>query len=138
MQDVARYDDLRERSGRMPILLVVLFLPPDAARWLEHSEEGFLARRCAYWVSLWDAPASKNQTGQTAHQPKGKALSVEALRRNARTLFAADHQIEPPDPFRGFPYGESRERDAPPRGVWRCTPALGAFSYPHDRLSHPG
>jgi hypothetical protein len=86
MQDVGRYDELRERSGPMPKLLVVLFLPPDAARWLEHSEEGLIARRCAYWVSLWDAPASANRTGQTVYLPRSNLLSVDGLRHIARGL----------------------------------------------------
>lgn len=86
MQDVARYDELRERSGPMPKLLVVLFLPADAARWLEHSEDALVARRCAYWVSLWDASASLNRTGQTIYLPRSNLLSVEGLRRIARGL----------------------------------------------------
>jgi len=52
LDDIKRYDELRESSAPMPKLLVVLFLPEDAKRWLEHSEEALIARRCAYWVSL--------------------------------------------------------------------------------------
>jgi hypothetical protein len=86
MQDVERYDELRERSGPMPKLLVVLFLLADAVRWLEHSEDGLVARRCAYWVSLWDAPRSTNRTGQTVYLPRANVLSFEGLRRIARGL----------------------------------------------------
>ena len=95
MQDVARYDELRERSGPMPKLLVVLFLPADAAHWLEHSEDGLIARRCAYWVSLWDAPVSKNRTGQTVYLPRSNVLSVGGLRDIARSLACEEE----------FPYG---------------------------------
>jgi hypothetical protein len=86
MQDVARYDELRERSGPMPKLLVVLFLPADAVQWLEHSEDALISRRCAYWVSLWDAPRSNNKTGQTVYLPRSNCLSVEGLRQIARGL----------------------------------------------------
>jgi hypothetical protein len=67
-------------------LLVVLFLPADAASWLEHSEEALVARRGAYWVSLWDAPPSANRTGQTIYLPRCNVLSVKGLRRIARGL----------------------------------------------------
>lgn len=86
MDDVARYDELRERSGPMPKMLVVLFLPPDATQWLEHSEEMLVTRRCAYWVSLWNAPASANKSGQTIYLPQRNLLSVEGLRQLARGL----------------------------------------------------
>jgi Domain of unknown function (DUF4365) len=85
-QDVARYDNLRERSAPMPKLLVVLYLPEDASQWLEHSEAALVARRCAYWVSLWDAPASTNQTGQTVYLPQANRLSVDGLRSVALSL----------------------------------------------------
>jgi Domain of unknown function (DUF4365) len=86
MQDTERYDELRERSGPMPKLLVVLFLPADAAQWLEHSEEMLIARRCAYWTSLWEAPKSSNKTGQTVHLPQANLLSAPGLRTVARLL----------------------------------------------------
>jgi len=86
LKDVDRYDDLRERSSPMPKLLVVLYLPEDASKWLEHSEEGLVARRCAYWVSLWDAPASANRTGQTVYLPRGNLLSVDGIRNLALSL----------------------------------------------------
>jgi Domain of unknown function (DUF4365) len=85
-KDVDRYDNLRERSAPMPKLLVVLFLPEDAGKWLEHSEEALVARRCAYWVSLWDAPASANRTGQTVYLPRTNLLSVDGLRHLALSL----------------------------------------------------
>src|SRR5262249_3391921 len=51
LDDVKRYDELRLRNAPMPKVLVVLFLPEDPARWLDHSEDALIARRCAYWVS---------------------------------------------------------------------------------------
>ena len=56
LDEVARYDNLRLRTSPLPTLLVVLFLPEDSSLWLHHNEDMLIARRCAYWVSLWDAP----------------------------------------------------------------------------------
>jgi hypothetical protein len=69
LDDLERYDDLRVRSAPMPRLLAVLFLPENAAQWLEQSEDALISRRCAYWVSLWDAPPSSNKSGQTVYLP---------------------------------------------------------------------
>lgn len=86
LQDVGRYEELRVRTAPMPKLLVVLFLPENAAEWLLHSEEALVARRCAYWVSLWDAPPCGNRTGQTVYLPCVNVLSVDGLRSVARRL----------------------------------------------------
>jgi hypothetical protein len=92
LDDVVRYDDLRAQSAPMPKILVVLFLPTDASQWLEHTNEGVVTRRCAYWVSLWNAPASGNQTGQTVYLPKSNVLSVDGLRSLAQRL-ACEEEI---------------------------------------------
>lgn len=86
LEDVRRYDKLRLRTGPFPTVLAVLFLPQDAAAWLEHSEDALIARRCVYWTSLWDAPATTNTSGQTIYLPKANILSVEGLREIARRL----------------------------------------------------
>jgi hypothetical protein len=58
---------------------VVLYLPEDAAHWLSHSEDGLLAKRCAYWVSLRGAPESDNPRHQTVYIPRKQILSVDGL-----------------------------------------------------------
>jgi hypothetical protein len=55
-------------------------LPPDSSQWVEHSIEALLLRRCAWWVSLYDAPATDNLTGQTVYLPRQNVFSVEGLR----------------------------------------------------------
>jgi hypothetical protein len=62
-----------------PRLLVVLLLPEDAIEWLRHSEEGLVARRCAYWVSLRGAPESDNTDRQTVFIPKTQVFSPQSL-----------------------------------------------------------
>lgn len=86
LDDVKRYDKLRRRAGPFPTVLAVLLLPEDAATWLEQSEEALIARRCVYWTSLWDAPATENSSGQTIYLPKANMLSVDGLRDLARRL----------------------------------------------------
>ena len=53
---VPRYDKLRKAQVNTPRILVILYLPADATEWLRHSEDGLVAKRCAYWVSLRNAP----------------------------------------------------------------------------------
>jgi hypothetical protein len=76
---VPRYDKLRNTHVQAPRLLVVLYLPEDAADWLRHSEDGLVAKRCAYWVSLRGAPDSANPKHQTVYVPRKQRLSVEGL-----------------------------------------------------------
>jgi hypothetical protein len=75
-----QYDKLRMTEIRNPRILVVLFLPPEASQWMEQSVEAMLLRRCAWWVSLYDAPPTDNQTGQTVYLPRQNVFSVDGLR----------------------------------------------------------
>ena len=76
---VPRYDRLRTPRVNSPRILVVLYLPPNAEDWLRHSEDGLIAKRCAYWVSLRNAPESANPAHQTVYIPRSQMLSVESL-----------------------------------------------------------
>lgn len=77
---IGHYDKLRDIEVQAQQILVVLFLPADQQRWLDHSAEGLISRRCAYWVSLRGAPASANLETQTAYIPEANRFSVEGLR----------------------------------------------------------
>jgi len=76
---VRQYNRLRETRLVIPRLLVVLYLPPDPAEWLRHTEDALVAKRCAYWVSLRGASASTNDTTQTVYVPRTQMLSVVSL-----------------------------------------------------------
>lgn len=80
------YDKLRNPGAAAPRLLVVLFLPDDPAEWLVLSEDALVAKRCAYWVSLFGAPDG-SETGSTVYLPRQNALAVESL-RNLMTDFS--------------------------------------------------
>ncbi len=76
---IHRYNRLRETRLVIPRIMVVLYLPPDPAEWLRHSEDALIAKRCAYWVSLRGAPASENAGHQTVYIPRTQMLSIESL-----------------------------------------------------------
>ncbi len=80
MSDVSRYGKLRN-AGTMPIrILVVLFLPRSNSQWLTWSDQCLTLQRCAYWVSLRNAPESTNKSGQTIYLPESQAFSPNGLR----------------------------------------------------------
>lgn len=77
---VKRYDDLRCPTVAILRILVVLFLATDEAEWLAHSPNELLMRRCAYWVSLRNAPATSNSSGTTVYIPEHQHFSPDGLR----------------------------------------------------------
>lgn len=89
---VKNYDELRSTNTGAPQLLVVLFLPQNAETWLTHSEEGLIARRCAYWASLRGAPAT-DQDSRTVYVPRVNLLSVVGL-RELMTRFSRRETID--------------------------------------------
>lgn len=86
------YDELRSINTGAPQMLVVLFLPEDAERWLAHNEECLVTRRCAYWVSARGA-APTDQDSKTIHIPRANMLSVNQL-RDVMTRFSKREVID--------------------------------------------
>jgi len=72
------YNELKKNRST-PAILVVLFLPEKFEDWLHHTEESLITKKCAYWVSLKDAPDSNNETSITIHVPKSNVFSPETL-----------------------------------------------------------
>ncbi len=79
LKGIQTYDLLREESVSTHRILVVLFLPENAAEWLTQTPEQLIMQRCAWWVSLRGAPPSENGSGQTVYIPAENLLSVEGL-----------------------------------------------------------
>ena len=67
------------RPKRLDLLLNPLIPLPNAEEWLRHSEDGLTSKRCAYWVSLRNAPESANPGHQTVYIPRTQMLSVVSL-----------------------------------------------------------
>jgi hypothetical protein len=76
---VPRYNKLRNPDVNSPRFLVVLYLPRNSEEWLSHSEDCLVAKRCAYWVSLRNAPESGNPAHQTIYIPTSQILSTSSL-----------------------------------------------------------
>lgn len=79
----------------VPRILVVLFLPADAQKWLTHSEDELVLRKCAYWQSLRRAPATGNSSGVTVYLPKVQRFTPEALTEIASRLSRCDYPCYP-------------------------------------------
>ncbi len=79
LRGVERYNSLRLETRSIPLILVVLFLPPNPVDWLTHTEEQLALRRSAYWTSLCGAPETTNATGETVYIPKANLFNAEGL-----------------------------------------------------------
>lgn len=77
---VDQYDQLRTSRPKLDRFLVLLHLPPEQADWLRVSPDQLVARNCAWWVSLWNAPPSNNTANQTVYLPRDNLLDVDGLR----------------------------------------------------------
>ena len=93
LDGVSRYDDLRTATVDVARILVVLFLPADAANWLAQSEDELALRRCGYWVSLRGAVAANTGSGATVYLPKAQIFSPAALKALASRLSRRDFPI---------------------------------------------
>jgi hypothetical protein len=74
-----KYEELRHKT-MLPRLLVVFVLPHEPVDWLQQSEDQMITRRCAYWLSLSGASATKNKKNVTVRLPRTNCLNVENLR----------------------------------------------------------
>ena len=95
LRGVSRYDDLRTATVGIARILVVLFLPADGQEWLNHSDDELALRRCAYWETLCDAPASVNRRGETVYLPKAQTFTPQALSDLAVRLSRRDFPLYP-------------------------------------------
>jgi hypothetical protein len=77
---IPRYDKLRIDDGGSTRLLAVLFLPHPAADWLNCSADELILKTAAFWVCLYGAKASTNDTSQTVYLPKVNLLTPDNLR----------------------------------------------------------
>lgn len=77
--EIAHYDKLRKTNVGTPRILVVLRLPENAEEWLTGDGNSLALRRCAYWVSLYNAPSIANQETRTVYVPTANVLSPAGL-----------------------------------------------------------
>jgi hypothetical protein len=79
LDETKRYDDLRMPNLSIPRFLVVMFLPKNEVDWLKISTDELVMKKCAYWVSLRNAPESTNTSGQTVYIPETQIFNPESL-----------------------------------------------------------
>ncbi len=89
LQGANRYNDLRSETIGIARILVVLFLPRDAAEWVHHSPDQLALRRCAFWQSLRGAPEI-NAGSAVIKLPKTQVFSPEGLTQLAGRLSRRD------------------------------------------------
>ena len=93
LKGIDRYDKLRKKTVVPPRIMVVLFLPKEKEKWLQWSEDELALRKCAWWVSLRDAKASNNESGQTVYLPKDQLFHSEGLREIMKRLSLEEELI---------------------------------------------
>lgn len=69
---IKNYDELRPTDIMVPRILVVASVPADLDGWLTCSEDQFLLRNCAYWMSIRGFPDSANEASVTLHLPRAQ------------------------------------------------------------------
>lgn len=89
---VKNYEDLRDPANPKPRILVLLVLPEEEAEWTTLTEEQLVLRRCAYWLSFWGSPATKNKDTVRVSVPRKNLFSVEAL-QHLIALIRAGEQL---------------------------------------------
>ena len=76
---VNNYDDLRDPHVGCPRILVVMVLPEQEGQWIAQTEEQFLLRRCAYWLSLRGLGPTPNRKTARLEIPRKNVFSVDVL-----------------------------------------------------------
>jgi hypothetical protein len=94
LQGANRYNDLRSETIGIARILVVLFLPRDAAEWLNHAPDQLVLRRCAYWQSLRGAPEI-TAGSVVVKLPKAQHFSPDSLTQLVSRLSSLDFPIYP-------------------------------------------
>jgi len=77
--DVKAYDDLRKEGYQVPRILVVVLVPDGPGKWLSHSEDELVLRRCGYWLDLHGAAATTNTSKIRVQIPRSQVFDVGAL-----------------------------------------------------------
>lgn len=75
------YEDLRDNSRHVPLLLAVFVMPEEEAHWLTHTEDTLMTRRCMYWCNLKGFAESANVATQTVTVSRRNMLTPDSLRQ---------------------------------------------------------
>ena len=86
----AHYEQMACVEVSAPHYLVVLVLPEDAERSVEHTVEQLAVRRCAYWIKMTGMPPVAVDS-PTVQIPKAQVFSPEALAAAMTAAERGDH-----------------------------------------------
>jgi hypothetical protein len=73
------YDDLRGEDVITPRYLVVLLVPEDKSRWVQHNDDHLALFNLCYWLSLRNAEPTDNAVSITVEVPLVQRLTTDAL-----------------------------------------------------------
>lgn len=73
------YDDLRGDDLVCPRYLVVMLVPKEEQKWIDHHTTGMTLHHNCYWVSIKNWPATKN-TSVTVNIPLHQRVTTETLK----------------------------------------------------------
>ena len=77
--DRKNYDELRTTEVGSAQILIVVDLHQTQQRWVRQSHRHMVFDKCAYWASLYDAPATANANKIRIGIPKNQVLTPDAL-----------------------------------------------------------
>jgi hypothetical protein len=79
--DIKNYNDLRQTQVGTARILIVVDLHTTKNRWLRSTERHLVFDRCAYWLSLYGAPATTNKKTVRVDIPRAQVLTPAELER---------------------------------------------------------
>lgn len=77
---VKNYEELRDESRLIPLILVVVLVPETVDKWLTESEEKLSLNCCGYWMSCKGKPATKNIETVTVQIPRKNKFYAKAVK----------------------------------------------------------
>lgn len=83
--DRADYDKLT-RQPRIPLCLVLFFMPRNAKQWVHTGRDVLSLRRCAYWIDMRGLQPTTNSSSITVPIPISQPFDVAALLGPIRNL----------------------------------------------------
>lgn len=78
--EVKNYKDLIKTDRFVPTILVLLHMYEEKDRWLSHTPEQLIIRKCAYWVSLKGKEDTDNTQSITIRIPIANLLTPSSLK----------------------------------------------------------
>lgn len=76
---VGNYNRLCGHTSTLPAILILLLVPSDVRRWVNHTEERLLIRKCAYWADYRGLAHSLNRRTRRVRLNRADTFGVDEL-----------------------------------------------------------